>query len=163
MKRKRLWAPWRLAFIKSVHRKKKPGCIFCDLPKKGVGVKNLVLFKGKNAFIILNKYPYTNGHLLVIPNRHLNRMEDLTADEHLELGQLVAKSVSVLGKVVNADGFNVGLNLGRAAGAGIEGHLHYHVVPRWAGDSNFMPVLGDVRMMPQYLADTYKSLARYFK
>lgn len=159
---KRLWAPWRMAFIKSAHAKQGGGCVFCSLPKKPAGGKTLVLHKGRKVFVLLNRYPYSNGHLMVIPYRHIARLSDLTADEQLEMGGLLAKSVSILEKEMKAQGFNIGLNLGRAAGAGIEGHLHYHVVPRWVGDSNFMPVIGEVRVMPEHLEATYKSLKGHF-
>lgn len=156
-----LWAPWRMEFITKVH-KKSVSCIFCTLPKKGNPRKNLVLHQGRGAFVLLNRYPYTNGHLLVIPNRHFNLFEEITDKEHQEMGVLISRSIKALKKGVKAQGFNVGLNLGKAAGAGIEGHLHYHVVPRWMGDSNFMPVVGKTRTMPEYIDETYLKLKKYF-
>lgn len=159
---KTLWAPWRMQFISKAHSKKEVPCIFCDLPPKGVNAKTLVLFRGKKVFVILNRYPYTNGHLMVVPNRHLSDYSELTSAEHVEMGRELSRAMKFLKKACRAQGFNVGLNVGRVAGAGIEGHLHYHVVPRWSGDSNFMPVLGDVRMMPEYLEETYKKLKKFY-
>ncbi|MDO8519733.1 MAG: HIT domain-containing protein [Deltaproteobacteria bacterium] len=156
-----LWAPWRMEFISKAHKKVR-GCIFCSLPKKGNPRKNLVLHRGKKAFVLLNRYPYTNGHLLISPFRHFNLFEEITAEEHREMGELVARSIAALKRSVHPQGFNVGLNLGKAAGAGIEGHLHYHVVPRWVGDSNFMPIIGGTRSMPEYIDETYVKLKKYF-
>ncbi len=162
---KSLWAPWRMEFIQETHKAGKKGlrpCIFCDLPKQAKSVKSLVLFKGKKAFVVLNRYPYTNGHLMVIPFRHLSEFEDLSSAEHQEMDKLLARSIRALKKSSRPHGFNVGLNLGKASGAGIEGHLHYHVVPRWVGDSNFMPVIGETRTLPEFITQTYKKLVKCF-
>lgn len=158
---KRLWAPWRMDFVENVH-KYRGTCIFCDLPKKGLNAKTLVLYKGKTAYVILNRYPYSNGHLMVVPFRHLSRFETLKVEEHMEIGLLVSASIQALKKECKAQGFNVGLNLGKAAGAGIKGHLHYHIVPRWIGDHNLMAVLSDIRTMPEHLERTYNRLKPYF-
>jgi ATP adenylyltransferase len=163
MLQKRIWAPWRMTFIENAGPKG-AGCIFCSLPAKGANVRNLVLHKGHKAFVILNRYPYASGHLMVVPYRHIGSFEKLTNDEYLEMSQLVAQSISILKKRVRPQGFNVGLNLGRVAGAGIDKHVHYHVVPRWSGDTNMMPVIGcDVRVLPEALGRTYKKLAPDFR
>lgn len=158
---KSLWAPWRMKFILNA-RHGMQGCFLCELPKKKQSVKSLVLYKGKKAFVILNRYPYSNGHLMVVPHRHLAQFEELNQEEHKELGLLIGRSITALKKGLRAEGINVGLNLGKVAGAGVEDHVHYHVVPRWLGDSNFMPVVGKARVIPEFLEDTYKRLVKYF-
>lgn len=143
-------------------REKTGPCIFCELPKQKKSPRNLILHKGKKAFVILNRYPYSNGHLMVVPKRHLEGLEKLTPSEHAELGVLVTRSVAVLKKAFKPQGFNIGMNLGRVAGAGIEDHVHTHVVPRWIGDASFMPVIGNSRVIPEALKETYRKLARIF-
>lgn len=163
-----LWAPWRLPYLLHPEKDVKAGhplknnCIFCDAVSKKADVESLVLYKGKTAFVIMNKYPYANGHLMVIPKRHVYELSKLKPAEHAELGELMAASVDVLKKYARCDGFNLGMNLGAAAGAGIKDHLHYHVVPRWSGDHNFMPVLADVRVVPEHMHATYAKLKVYF-
>ena len=150
-----LWAPWRMKYIE------KPGGsgnIFVELPAEQEDRKNLILWRGKSAFVILNAYPYTNGHLLIAPFRQTNDLPTMTDEELLEINQLVAKSVGWLQKIYNPDGFNIGVNLGRAAGAGIPLHIHWHIVPRWNGDTNFMTTIGEVRVMPQTLEESYDRL-----
>ena len=156
---KTLWAPWRIEYITG---EKEEGCIFCDKPKEGNDRKNLILFKGETSFIIMNRYPYSNGHLMAVPYRHTNNMSELNEKERLELMNLTTKCIEVL-KVMKPDGFNVGMNLGTAGGAGIDDHLHFHVVPRWNGDTNFMPLIADVKVMPEYLQDTYATLIEEIK
>jgi len=156
-----LWAPWRMDFILGA-RKGIDGCIFCDLPKQKKSVKNLVLHKGKKAFVMLNRYPYSNGHLMVVPFRHVADFGKINQQEHQELGSLMGRSITALKKGLHVDGINIGMNLGKVAGAGIDDHVHYHVVPRWLGDSNFMPVIGKARVVPESLKDTYKRLAKCF-
>lgn len=156
-----LWAPWRLTFIAKAHKKTK-GCIFCDLPKKGCNPQNLILYQNQVAFVILNRYPYNSGHLMVVPKRHLASFEKLSIKEHQELGVLLQRSLKALKKVSRPQGFNIGLNLEKVAGAGIKDHLHYHLVPRWMGDNNFMPVLGAIRTIPEHLLATYKKLKKWF-
>ena len=151
---KTLWAPWRIEYITG---EKDNGCIFCDKPKEGNDKENLILFKGETSFIIMNRYPYSNGHLMAVPYRHTNNMSELNDDERLELMNLTTKCIEIL-DIMNPDGFNVGMNLGTAGGAGIDDHLHFHIVPRWNGDTNFMPLIGDVKVMPEYLEDTENSL-----
>ncbi|HET6644755.1 MAG TPA: HIT domain-containing protein [Fimbriimonadales bacterium] len=153
----RLWAPWRLEYIE-MPGEKGEGCIFVDLPAEEDDAKNLILYRGKTAFVILNAFPYTNGHLMVAPYKHTNEMAELADDEMLEIQQLIRDGVRWLTKAYGPEGFNIGANLGKAAGAGIADHLHWHVVPRWAGDTNFMPVTGGVRVLPQSLPESYARL-----
>ncbi len=156
---KTLWAPWRIEYITG---EKEKGCIFCNKPLEGKDNKNLILYKGETSFIIMNRYPYSNGHLMVVPYKHTNSMSELNDSERLELMNLTTKCIEIL-DIMKADGFNVGMNLGTAGGAGIDDHLHFHIVPRWNGDTNFMPLIGDVKVMPEYLEDTYKTLSEKIK
>lgn len=154
-----LWAPWRIQYITG---EKEEGCIFCSKPKEGNDKKNLILYTGETSFIIMNRYPYSNGHLMAVPYRHTNNLSELTEEERLELMNLTVKCIDIL-QAIRPDGFNIGMNLGRAGGAGIDDHLHYHIVPRWNGDSNFMSVIADVRVMPEYLEETYETLNKHLK
>ncbi len=133
-------------------------CIFCTKPKENQDEKNLILYRGDISFIIINRYPYANGHLMVAPFRHCASIEDLTRAEASELFVLVQKAVGVLKATVNAEGLNIGINIGRAAGAGIADHIHIHIVPRWHGDVNFMPVLENTKVIYEYLTETYRKL-----
>ncbi|HOF05324.1 MAG TPA: HIT domain-containing protein [Syntrophales bacterium] len=137
-------------------------CVFCADVIDRVGV-DLRLLAGRHAFVMMNRYPYTSGHLMIIPHRHLSRMEDLTSAEKAEIFDLIVYSVQALKESIRPDGFNIGMNLGRAAGAGIEDHLHVHVVPRWDGDTNFVSVVGDVRVIPEDVVKTWEQLRPYFK
>jgi len=154
----RLWAPWRFHYIEN--SSPKGGCIFVDLPAEDNDRDNLILYRGTTAFVMLNGFPYTNGHLMVAPYKHTADMEELDEAELLEINKLVARSLGWLKEAYKPDGFNVGVNLGSAAGAGIPSHIHWHVVPRWEGDTNFMPVVGDVRVLPQSLGESYDKLKR---
>ena len=156
---KTLWAPWRIEYITG---EKEEGCIFCNKPREGKDNENLILYKGETSFIIMNRYPYSNGHLMAVPYKHTNSMSELNDSERLELMNLTTKCIEIL-DIMKPDGFNVGMNLGTAGGAGIDGHLHFHIVPRWNGDTNFMPLIGDVKVMPEYLEDTYKTLSEKIK
>lgn len=158
---KSLWAPWRMEFIEGIREEQK-GCLFCRLYGQKESIQNLVISKTKGAFVVMNRYPYSNGHLMVVPRRHVGDFTELTGREHQILGTLLARCLEMLKKALKPVGFNVGLNLGKAAGAGIADHLHYHIVPRWIGDSNFMPVVGNVRVLPEFVTDTYKKLSKYF-
>jgi ATP adenylyltransferase len=151
---KRLWAPWRTKFVQT----KTAGCVFCDVQKEADGSANLVLFRGKRCFVILNRYPYTTGHLMVVANQHLNSLEDLDAETRAEMMELSTHAMVVIRRVYQPDAFNVGANIGAAAGAGITGHVHIHVVPRWTGDSNFMLTLAETKVMPEALEETYSRL-----
>lgn len=152
----RLWAPWRLTYIE----KATPtgGCIFVDLPARDADRDNLILYRGERAFVMLNAYPYTNGHLMVAPYKHTADMGELDDAELLEINQLVARCLRWIGAAYGPAGYNVGVNLGVAAGAGIPTHIHWHIVPRWAGDTNFMTTVGEVRVLPQSLEDSYDRL-----
>ncbi len=138
------------------------GCVFCTLPKQKKDRHNLILFRGKKSFVILNKYPYNNGHLMVVPYKHTSSLEKLHTDTRLEMMELLVISQNILEKKFKAQGFNMGINIGRAGGAGILGHIHFHLLPRWMGDTNFMPVLANNKVMLEYLHDTYDRLAPEF-
>lgn len=154
---KRIWAPWRLEYIKA---EKSKGCFLCEKLKENKDEKNYILFRGKESFIVLNLYPYNNGHLMVAPYRHIGNLEDLKEVEMLDIMQNIKLSVKILKKAFNPDGFNIGLNIGAASGAGLVDHIHFHIVPRWHGDTNFMPVLADIKIIPQSLDLTYKELKK---
>jgi len=149
-------APGRMKYIKG---EKPDGCIFCGGSARE---EDLVLYEGESCYIIMNKYPYTSGHLLVIPFRHVCNMEETNAEEKMEMMELTALCVKTLKEAFAPEGFNIGMNLGKVAGAGVDDHLHIHVVPRWLGDTNFATVLGDVRVIPEDLAETRNTLLRYF-
>ena len=158
-----LWAPWRMTYIGSSEEKKN-GCFFCDAWKDVDNKKkHLLLGRRKNCFVMLNRYPYTNGHLMIAPVRHIGVMEDVNDIEGLDLWQTTVLAKQALAKAFSPDGFNVGINQGKVAGAGILDHLHLHVVPRWNGDVNFMPVLADIRVVPQALEETHEKLLPYFQ
>ena len=153
----RLWAPWRLEYVQSADEQE--GCVFCRAAASGDDETDLVVHRGELAFVLLNKFPYASGHLLVAPYRHDSSFDDLSGDEALEVHRLAAAGIEALRAVYGPEGFNVGWNLGRVAGAGIANHGHAHVVPRWGGDTNFMPVLADVRVLPEHLAESRRKLA----
>ncbi len=154
-----IWAPWRKEFILS---KKEGDCFFCEAIKDNQDHKNLVLYRGKECFCILNKYPYNNGHLMVVPNLHKDDLSKLSDSEMFEFITLTRDMKNILSKKMNPDGFNLGINFGKAAGAGVEDHIHFHIVPRWNGDSNFMPVIADTKVIPQSLDDLYIELKSCF-
>jgi ATP adenylyltransferase len=158
-KKEILWAPWRMKYIKETVEKEEEGksdeCILCKVVKESDDEKNLILYRSLRVYIILNKYPYNTGHLMIVPYRHVPSIEDLDPCELLELSLTIKHSVEALREAFSPDGFNVGVNIGRAAGAGIYEHVHVHIVPRWVGDSNFMPVIGGVKVIPQSLDETY--------
>ena len=151
---KRLWAPWRMKFIET----KVAGCVFCNVQKEADGPDNLVICRGKNCFVILNRFPYTSGHLMVVASEHRTSLEDLDTETRAELMELATQGMSVLRSIYHPDGFNVGANIGESSGAGIAGHVHIHVVPRWTGDANFMMTLAETKVMPEALEDTYARL-----
>jgi ATP adenylyltransferase len=154
-----LWAPWRIEYIKKAD---KVGCIFCQKPAEESDVSNYILYRGQKNFIIMNSYPYNPGHLMIAPYRHIANLDELTKEELGEHHELVCRSVTVLTQVFKPDGFNIGMNLGRVAGAGIDKHIHSHIVPRWAGDTNFMPLIADTNVINEALEETYKKLAGKF-
>jgi ATP adenylyltransferase len=150
-----LWAPWRIDYIAAP---KPEGCIFCDKPAESKDEANYLLHRGKSNFVILNAFPYNPGHLMVVPFRHVGRLEDLADDEALEHWTLVKQSMMWIEEVMAPHGFNTGMNFGRVAGAGILDHLHTHVIPRWEGDVNLITVISDTRVVPEALAATYHRL-----
>jgi len=157
-----LWAPWRMEFIKA---EKSQGCIFCDLPAQNgpeADRRNLILGRSALSFVIFNKFPYSNGHLMVIPRRHTADFCSLSPEESADLHGLLQRSVRILKDALHSDGMNLGMNLGHSAGAGIADHLHYHVVPRWNGDTNFMPVVSQTKVIIEHLEKTYDFLRPIF-
>jgi ATP adenylyltransferase len=151
-----LWAPWRMAYVSGAPPL--AGCLFCTTLTAADDDRRFILSRGRAAFLILNAFPYAPGHLMAATTRHVASPEDLDAEESLELWQATQRAVTALRTVYRPEGFNVGANIGRVAGAGVEGHLHLHVVPRWAGDTNFMPVVGAVKVMPESLEETFRRL-----
>jgi ATP adenylyltransferase len=154
---KPLWAPWRLEYIQQADEQ--DGCVFCLAANGDDDAASLVVRRGDLAFVLLNKFPYSSGHLMVAPVRHVGEFGDLTDEEALELHRLAERGMEALSVVYAPQGYNLGWNLGRIAGAGVVDHVHLHVVPRWAGDTNFMPVLADVKVLPEHLAATREKLA----
>jgi ATP adenylyltransferase len=155
-----LWAPWRMEYIAkaSGKRSKKAKCLFCALGRTRQGARNLVLARTPRVLVMLNRYPYNVGHVMVAPIRHRGSLAQLSADESLELTEWLGKVERALGREYRPHGFNLGMNLGRTAGAGVLGHLHWHVVPRWNGDTNFMPVIAGTKVLPESLDRTYRRL-----
>jgi ATP adenylyltransferase len=149
---KHLWSPWRLEYLTEP---RKEGCIFCRAIAGSDDRESLVLWRGEHAFLILNRYPYNNGHLMVVPYAHVASFEELDAATLTELMVLMNRALAALRQAMEPDGFNLGANLGHVAGAGVADHVHLHVVPRWAGDTNFMPIVGDMRVVPQTWQQTY--------
>ena len=152
---KALWAPWRLEYIQQADEQ--PGCVFCRAAE-AADEDGLVVYRGVRAFVLLNKFPYSSGHLMVAPFRHVSDFGGLAADEAAEIHALSTRALEALRDVYGPEGFNLGWNLGRIAGAGVVDHVHQHVVPRWAGDTNFMPVLADVKVLPEHIAATRERL-----
>ncbi|HTN70247.1 MAG TPA: HIT domain-containing protein [Methylomirabilota bacterium] len=159
---KQLWAPWRMDYIDQGSTKEF-GCIFCNKSKENDLREALVVAQTAHSLVMLNKYPYNNGHLLLAPKRHEKHLPSLSAEEYGDLNEALRRSLDILRKVLNPGGFNLGMNLGQCAGAGIEDHLHWHVVPRWEGDSNFMPVVGETKVIPQHLLESYDRLRPHFE
>lgn len=155
-----LWAPWRLQYITA---EKEKGCFLCRYIKSKQDEKNLILYRGETAFIILNRFPYNSGHLMIAPMKHIAELSHLSDQEQLELIKLTSLSIDLLKKALKPMGFNIGVNIGKVAGAGLEDHLHFHVVPRWNGDTNFMPTTSNTKVMPQLLKDTYRTLKKFLK
>ena len=156
-----IWAPWRMEFIRS---EKRPGCVFCDFPAapRSEDRRNLIVHRAEHAFTILNRFPYTSGHVMVIPQAHVADLDALPAEAWADLNEELRRAAAVVRAVYKPDALNVGMNLGRAAGAGIADHLHWHIVPRWAGDNNFMPVLADTRVVVEALDETWRRLSDGF-
>ena len=159
MPEQRLWAPWRLEYIKGP---KPEDCIFCSAVASDDDAASYVVARGEHCVVMLNAYPYNNGHVMVSPYAHLPTIEELDDPTLLELMHLTRRSLEAIGEAYSPEGFNIGINHGKVAGAGVEGHVHQHVVPRWAADTNFMPVIGDTRVLPQSLEDSHATLSRLF-
>ncbi len=157
----RLWTPWRFEYIRNAD--KAPSCVFCEIIEDTRDAENLVLFRGAHAFVLLNLFPYTSGHLMCVARRHISSMTAARTEELHEIIELSRNCEYALREEYRPDGFNMGFNVGRAAGAGVEHHLHMHVLPRWVGDSNFVSVIGETRVLPEELPATYKRLLPYFE
>ena len=154
-----LWAPWRIRYVQM---EKPEGCILCDKPGESTDAINYILYRGDKNFIIMNSFPYNSGHLMVAPYRHVASLEELTDTELYEHFKIVRQSIKVLRQTYNPNGFNVGINMGKVAGAGIDDHIHTHIVPRWQGDTNFMPVTADTKVVNEAPAETYEKLKAKF-
>jgi ATP adenylyltransferase len=159
----RIWAPWRLAYVKDASKDSAEECIFCAKPAEDDDEANLIVHRGDRCFVILNLYPYTNGHLMIAPYEHLATLPALGPETVAEMMALSQRAMTILEESYEPHGYNVGFNQGRVAGAGVEHHIHMHVVPRWGGDTNFMPVLADTRVMPQTLEQSYEALKGKFE
>lgn len=157
--KKSIWAPWRIEYILS---DKEDECFLCRMFRETGDRDNLILKRGTTCAVVLNRYPYTGGHLMVTPYRHLQDLKEMTAEEKLEMTDLTIEALEILKNELHPEGFNLGYNLGAAAGAGLKDHIHQHIVPRWVGDTNFMPVIGDTRVMPQALMEQYDVLFPLF-
>jgi ATP adenylyltransferase len=158
----RIWAPWRLSYVKDASKDIEEECIFCAKPAQDDDEANLIVHRGERSFVILNLYPYTNGHLMVAPYAHLGRLQELGSETLAEMMALAQRGMDRLEQVYDPHGYNVGFNQGRVAGAGVEHHIHMHVVPRWGGDTNFMPVIADTKVMPQSIEQSYEALKGAF-
>ena len=156
-----LMAPWRYTYINSGSGH--DGCIFCDFPKDPDDQAHFIVHRGESCFVILNAYPYSSGHLMVVPYRHTTSLESFTQSEILEFHDFTARSLACIQSALRPDGFNLGINLGRAAGAGIDTHVHRHVVPRWNGDSNFMAAVGHARVIPISLEETWELFRKHWR
>ncbi len=156
---KTIWAPWRIGYLQ---RKRPRGCVLCQRSRLKADARHYILYRGRETFVILNAFPYTSGHLLVCPYRHGGALETLPEAVLADLMRTTARAVRALKKALRPHGFNIGMNQGRVAGAGLATHAHLHIVPRWEGDTNFMPLFGDVRVLPEYLAATYRRLRPHF-
>jgi ATP adenylyltransferase len=157
---KHIWSPWRMEYIEN--HGKEMGCVFCKALSMQDGPENLIVYRGEHAFVILNRYPYTSGHVMVVPNRHQPGLESLRPAERAEMMELTSRSTAVLRLTYQTVAFNVGMNIGEAAGAGVKEHVHIHVVPRWVGDTNFMSTLGSTRVLPETLDDTWERIRAGF-
>lgn len=156
---KALWAPWRMEYILG---KKEPECIFCSYPKKNNDRDNLILYRSAHNFVMMNKYPYNNGHIMVVPYIHTSTIDNLTDEILLDFMKVTQYSLKCLKEAFRPEGFNIGINIGAVAGAGMEEHVHLHMVPRWAGDTSFMSVLGEIRVVPEHILQTYDKLYPVF-
>jgi ATP adenylyltransferase len=156
-----LWTPWRYAYVSSAE--KAGGCVFCHAAELDDDARTLIVHRGRYCFVILNAYPYTPGHVMVVPSAHLDELQKLPAEAATEMMQLSQRMETVLRELYHPDGVNLGMNIGKAAGAGIAGHIHMHVLPRWVADSNFMTVVGETRILPEELEETWKRMTAALK
>jgi len=156
-----LWSPWRMEYIEN--NNKEDGCVFCIAQASEDSAENLIAHRGEKAYVILNRYPYTSGHLMVVPFDHKPNLEELDAGTRAEMMELTTRCMTVLRGVYNPQAFNMGANIGEAAGAGVKAHVHIHIVPRWKGDTNFMSTLGETRVLPELLEDTYQRVKNGFQ
>jgi ATP adenylyltransferase len=156
-----LWSPWRMEYIEK--NTKVDGCVFCVVQEQEDGPGNLIAFRGTHSYVILNRFPYTSGHLMVVPCQHQANLEELDSDTRAEMMELTARCMTVLRKIYSPQAFNMGANIGEAAGAGIREHVHIHIVPRWAGDTNFMTAVGQTRVLPELLENTYARVKKGFE
>lgn len=156
---KTIWAPWRMDYILS---EKEPGCLFCRLPAEDRDRDNLILYRNAHTYVIMNRYPYNNGHLMVVPYHHSSSLEGLSPEVLGEMMETTRLAIDRLGAAFRPEGFNAGFNIGKVAGAGIEEHIHIHIVPRWAGDASFITVLGEVKVIPEHILQTYDKLYSAF-
>jgi len=154
----KLWAPWRMRYIEGMGAEGSGGCILCEKPGENDDERNFIIHRGKTCYIILNVFPYNNGHLMVVPYIHTSRFQELDANTRLEMFDLTGMALEAITRTMRPDGFNIGMNIGRSAGAGIAEHLHLHAVPRWNGDTNFMPVVGGTKVISEALEDTYRKI-----
>jgi ATP adenylyltransferase len=155
-----IWSPWRMEYIENSN--KEEGCIFCNAQAKEDGAENLIAFRGERAYVILNRFPYTSGHLMVVPFEHKANFEELDPPTRAEMMELASQCMTVLRKVYRPEAFNMGANIGEPAGAGVKEHVHIHIVPRWTGDSNFMSIIGETRVLPELLESTYRRVRNGF-
>lgn len=158
----KLYSPWRSHYIQTFKGEKDPGCVFCSTLESDQDEETLLIYRGKSAFVLMNRFPYNSGHLMVIPNRHSADFQSLSSEESLECVQLLQTCQLALNRLVKPHAFNIGMNLGRSAGAGIDDHFHWHIVPRWDGDTNFLPVLSDVKLVSEDMQRQWKELHTHF-
>ena len=159
MKMNKLWAPWRIEYVSAPTEE---GCIFCDKPASGDDRTMLIIYRGEYSFVLMNLYPYNNGHLMIAPYQHTGNTQELSYSSRSEIMELADQTMTIQKNVMNAEGFNYGANIGYSGGAGIADHIHFHIVPRWAGDTNFMPVVGHTKVQVQGLRETYDDLKPHF-
>jgi ATP adenylyltransferase len=161
----RMWSPWRSQYIDAFKEKKDDNeCVFCNALKDNIEDDNsLVIHKGKDVFTIMNLYPYNNGHIMVVPNRHISALNQITTEEFAEITKQISLASDALTELYSPQGFNIGANIGKAAGAGIDTHIHFHIIPRWSGDTNFMPVVGEVKIISHDLIKTKNNLVKIYK
>ncbi len=159
---KNLWAPWRMQYILN-DIDKTDGCIFCDFPRANDDEKYLIPFRSERCFVILNKFPYNNGHVMVVPYLHTGDLLEVPDETLMDMQKTIQKTITVLKNIMNPHALNIGMNIGRTAGAGIDDHLHYHIVPRWDGDTNFMPIIAETKVISESLEATFKKMKQEFQ